>query len=84
MALVNANAAGIDVGDTLHAVAVPEGRDEMRVKTFGAMTRDVEQITNWLKQCKVNTVAMENTGIYWKPQCINWYPSTDTGHPKPG
>jgi transposase len=67
MALVNANAAGIDVGDTLHAVAVPEGRDEMRVKTFGAMTRDVEQITNWLKHCKVDTVAMESTGIYWKP-----------------
>jgi transposase len=36
--LVNPNAAGIDVGDTIHAVAVPEGRDELRVRTFGTMT----------------------------------------------
>ncbi len=31
MPLVNPNAAGIDVGDTLHAVAVPDGRDELQV-----------------------------------------------------
>jgi transposase len=24
-------------------------------------------IANWLKQCKVDTVAMESTGVYWKP-----------------
>jgi transposase len=67
MPLVNPNAAGIDVGDTMHAVAVPEGRDQMRVKTFGAMTSDVQQIIAWLHQCKVDTIAMESTGVYWKP-----------------
>lgn len=65
--LVNPNAAGIDIGDTMHAVAVPEGRDSTRVKTFGAMTSDLEQIVKWLQKCKIDTVAMESTGIYWKP-----------------
>ena len=67
MPLVNPNAAGIDVGDTLHAVAVPDGRDELQVQTFGAMTCDLHEIVAWLHQCGVDTVAMESTGIYWKP-----------------
>ncbi|HVU98502.1 MAG TPA: IS110 family transposase [Puia sp.] len=67
MPLVNPNAAGIDIGDTMHAVAVPQGRDSTNVRTFGAMTADLEQIVKWLKKCKIDTVAMESTGIYWKP-----------------
>ena len=67
MPLVHPNAAGIDVGDTIHAVAVPEGRDTVRVKSFGAMTCDLNAIVSWLKHCKIETVAMESTGIYWKP-----------------
>jgi hypothetical protein len=30
LSVVHLNAAGIDIGDTFHAVAVPEGRDEVR------------------------------------------------------
>lgn len=67
MPLVNPNVAGIDVGDTMHAVAVPEGRDEVQVQSFGTMTCDLRAIVSWLKTCKVETVAMESTGIYWKP-----------------
>ena len=67
MPLVHPNAAGIDVGDTKHAVAVPEGRDEERVRSFGAMTCDLEEIIKWLHQCGTDTVAMESTGVYWKP-----------------
>lgn len=67
MPLVNPNAAGIDIGDTIHAVAVPAGRDEADVRIFGTMTCDLEAIVDWLHQCKVDTVAMESTGVYWKP-----------------
>lgn len=67
MPLVHPNAAGIDVGDTMHAVAVPESRDDVCVKTFGAMTADVEAIIAWLHYWKIETVAIESTGIYWKP-----------------
>jgi transposase len=64
--LINPNAAGIDIGDTLHAVAVPEGRDEVCVKEFGTFTVDLMAIADWLKACRIETVAMESTGVYWK------------------
>jgi transposase len=67
MPVLNPHAAGIDIGDTLHAVAVPEGRDDVSVRSFGAMTCDLHEIVAWLKKCEIDTVAMESTGVYWKP-----------------
>lgn len=61
------NAAAIDIGDTMHVVAVPLGRDKEQVKIFGAFTCDLQEIVKWLKYCRVDTVAMESTGVYWKP-----------------
>ena len=66
LVLVNPNAAGIDIGDTFHTVAVPKDRDEQPVRVFGTMTRDLQAIAKWLAQCRINTVAMESTGVYWK------------------
>jgi transposase len=31
------------------------------------MTCDMQAIAQWLKECSVTTVAMESTGVYWKP-----------------
>lgn len=62
---VNLNAAGIDVGATEHWVAIPEGRDERCVRSFGAFTADLHTLADWLEQCGVTTVAMESTGVYW-------------------
>lgn len=67
MLLVNPYAAGIDVSDKEHVIAVPEGADTQRVKKFGAMTCDLTLIIAWLVHCKIKTVAMESTGVYWKP-----------------
>jgi len=64
---VNINAAGIDVGATVHFVCVPEGRDPQPVRSFGAFTADLEAIADWLTQCGVTTVAMEATGVFWIP-----------------
>lgn len=50
MAVVNPHAAGIDVGGTIQAVVVPKDRDEQSVRTFGAMSCDLEEIVSWLKQ----------------------------------
>jgi len=66
MPLVHVNAAGIDIGDSLHVVAVPSGRDPVNVRRFGAFTEDLENIANWLEECSIDTVAMESTGVYWK------------------
>jgi transposase len=31
------------------------------------MTCELEDIIKWLRQCRVDTVAMESTGVYWRP-----------------
>jgi transposase len=66
MPLVNLHAAGIDIGDKIHAVAVPEYITPVRVRTFGTMTCDLQEIVKWLKLCNIVTIAMESTGVYWK------------------
>lgn len=67
MQVVRANTAGIDIGDTLHAVAVPPDLDKEPVRQFGTFTCDLAAIVKWLKQCGIASVAMESTGVYWKP-----------------
>lgn len=64
---LNLNAAGIDVGSERHLVAVPEGRDDASVREFGTFTADLEALAAWLKKCRITTVAMESTGVYWIP-----------------
>lgn len=64
--IVNPDAAGIDVASKMHAVAIPPGRAPVNVKEFGAFTEDLLLIAEWLKECKVDKVAMESTGVYWK------------------
>ena len=66
---INANAAGIDVGCNEHYVAVPPGRDAegQDVRSFRGFTCDLEQLAEWLRLCRVTTVAMESTGVYWIP-----------------
>ena len=65
MPMINAQAAGIDVGASQHYVAVPPDRDEQPVRRFGAFTEDLHALAKWLRQCGVTTVAMESTGVYW-------------------
>ena len=67
MMVVNPYSAGIDISDKEHVVALAEGLCEKRVRAFGAMTCDLREIAVWLKACQIETVAMESTGVYWKP-----------------
>lgn len=61
------NAGGIDVGATEIFVAVPADRDKDSVRSFPTFTQDLYELADWLKQCRVDTVAMESTGVYWIP-----------------
>lgn len=63
--LIRPNAAGIDIASNVHYVSVPVDRDELPVRHFGSFTEDLHKIAHWLKQCRIDTVAMESTGIYW-------------------
>lgn len=66
---INFNAAGIDIGSESHYVAVPEGRDPVGkdVRSFGTFTSDLYAIADWLTQCRIDTIALESTGVYWIP-----------------
>src|ERR1700730_9009960 len=63
----NSHAAGVDIGATEIYIAVPPDRLEMNVRCFGTFTQDLRAIVQWLRECKVTSVAMESTGVYWIP-----------------
>lgn len=64
--ILHPNAAGIDVSSKDHVVAVPPERDKEPTRTFGCFSCDLKAVATWLLSCKVDTVAMESTGVYWK------------------
>jgi transposase len=63
--LVHPDAAGIDIGNESHYVAVPPDRDSQPVRHFGCTTAELRTMADWLKQCGIQTVAMQSTGVYW-------------------
>lgn len=65
--VVHPHAAAIDVGSTEHYVCVREDVDPEPVQRFGCFTPELERMAKWLKQCRVTTVALESTGVYWIP-----------------
>src|SRR5438309_1988401 len=63
--VVHPDAAGIDIGNEFHYVAVPPSRDSQPVRRFGCTTAELKAMAAWLKQCGIRTVAMQSTGVYW-------------------
>ncbi len=45
-------------------VVVPEGGE---TRTYGTTTTELLDVVEWLVACRVTHVAMESTGVYWKP-----------------
>lgn len=65
--VLNPDAAGIDVGATEMYVAVPPDRDLEPIRCFQTFTEDLNALADWLWACRIRTVAMESTGVYWIP-----------------
>lgn len=63
--VINPLSAGIDIGDKVHSVALPDGKGGHRVHTFGCFTEDLHSIVRLLKDSSITTVAMEATGVYY-------------------
>src|SRR5262245_44056468 len=63
--------AGIDVHKDNVVVCVRccdrPGKPFEEVRTFSTMTRDLLALSDWLAEHGVSHVAMESTGVYWKP-----------------
>ena len=65
--VLNPDSAGIDIGSDKHFVSVPEQKSATPIRTFGATTKDLDEIVKWLISLGIKDVAMESTGIYWIP-----------------
>jgi len=62
---------GIDVHKETIKACIAKGPldkpPKFEIKTFSTMTSDLLKLKDWLRQNKVEAVAMESTGVYWKP-----------------
>jgi transposase len=60
------NCAGLDVHKktVVACVITPSGRE---LRTFSTMTQGLLELTDWLQERGCRVVAMESTGVYWKP-----------------
>lgn len=65
--IVQAKAAGIDIGSRFHVVAVPPELTTEPVQTFESFTSELQRLAEWLIGLGIKTVAMESTGVYWVP-----------------
>jgi transposase len=65
--VVNPHAAGLDIGASEIWGCVPADRDATSVRMFATFTPDLQALAAWLVACRVTTVAMESTGVYWIP-----------------
>ena len=66
MDIVNDRCAGLDVHKraVVACVITPQSK---KTRTFGTMTDDLLEMCDWLTDQRVTHVAMESTGVYWKP-----------------
>ena len=62
---------GLDVhqGSVVACIIVTDQRRKPRreIRTFGTMTKDLQALCKWLEAEGITHVAMESTGIYWRP-----------------
>jgi len=58
---------GLDVhkGTVVRCITGTGIKKEFR--TYAAMTNDLLRLKRWLQEAGVTHVAMESTGVYWKP-----------------
>ena len=71
MRIVYARCCGIDVHKKSISACLltpdDQGGTQQQVRRFGTMTRDLLELSDWLASNQVTHVAMESTGVYWKP-----------------
>ena len=71
MRVVHERCAGLDVHKkTVVACRMVPAEDrewQVDIRTFGTMTDDLLRLHDWLVAANVSHVAMESTGVYWKP-----------------
>lgn len=71
MELIYACCCGLDVHKRIIQACLrclgPDGRIRLEIRSFGTMTQDILEMADWLAAEGVTHVAMESTGVFWKP-----------------
>jgi transposase len=71
MEVIYARCAGLDVHKKTVVASVIEthenGQKEQVTRTFGTTTGELQELLAWLQEWGCTHVAMESTGVYWKP-----------------
>jgi transposase len=71
MQVVYPRCAGLDVHKKTVVACIlstsPQGRVTREIRTFSTMTAELLALGDWLGEHQVTHVAIESTGIYWKP-----------------
>ena len=71
MRMVYPRCCGVDVQKKTITAGVlirhAAGDDQQEIRRFGTRTRDLLELADWLHSSQVTPVAMESTGVYWKP-----------------
>lgn len=71
MEVVNARCCGLDVHKASVTACLltpgPAGRPTKAIRQFATMTADLLALADWLAEASCTHVAMESTGVYWKP-----------------
>ena len=73
MEVMHRRCAGLDVHQKTVVACIREQRDrkaEHEVRSFGTTTKELEELAAWLAARQCTHVAMEATGVFWKPV---WY-----------
>src|SRR6202163_144022 len=65
--VVHPHAAGIDVGNSEHYVAIAPDKSAEPVRRFGCFTADLRDLAEFLKAHGIVSVVMQSTGVYWIP-----------------
>ena len=58
---------GIDVHKELITATIGKGNENYETREFNSFTSSLKSLRDWCKKEKVTHVAMESTGVYWKP-----------------
>lgn len=68
MQVVHEVCCGLDVHkkSVRACVLLASGR-RRQTREFGTFTKDLLEMSDWLQSCGVTHVALESTGVYWKP-----------------
>ena len=66
MQVIHERCCGLDVHKKSVVACVMRGEGQ-QTRTFGTTTRQLVALSEWLGERRVTHVAMESTGVYWKP-----------------